>query len=104
MSSILDSLGGPDDLKRLPVAELDRGAEHIVLRDPANGVYRRLAVNGDRLTGVVLVGDRLGSNWYAELIEKQCDIAALRPGLMFGREVAEMLNPAAMAPDRGEQV
>jgi len=78
--------------------------DQIVVRDPANGVYRRLAMRDDTLAGVVLVGDTLGSTWYAELIREQRNIAALRPGLMFGRDVAEALRPAATATNGGEMV
>ncbi len=75
----------------------DAGEEQLVLRDPAHGVYRRLGIRGNRLVSAMLVGDRGGSTWYAELINTQHDIAALRQGLMFGRDVAEALQGAATA-------
>lgn len=76
---------------------LDDGAEQLVLRDEAGGIYRRLVVKDDRLIGAVLVGDQRGGNWYADLISSGASVAGLRAGLMFGREVAEALQPVAAA-------
>lgn len=76
---------------------LDDGAEQLVLRDEAGGIYRRLVVKDDRLIGAVLVGDQRGGNWYADLISSGASVAGLRAGLMFGREVAETLQPVAAA-------
>ncbi|TDG15929.1 NAD(P)/FAD-dependent oxidoreductase [Seongchinamella unica] len=83
------------DLYRAGV--LDTDAEHLVLRDPDHGVYRRLVIRDDQLIGAVLVGDKRGGTWYAELIHNRRNIAALRHGLMFGPEMAQTLAPATAA-------
>ena len=77
--------------------ELDPSAEQVYLRDPEAGVYRRLVIRDDRLVGAVLVGDKTGGNWYAELIQDKHNIRAMRRGLMFGQRVAEAMNTAAEA-------
>ncbi len=73
--------------------ELDDSAEQLVLR--GRDVYRRLVVRDNRLVGAVLVGDKRGGTWYSELIAQGRAIDALRPGLLFGREVGEALAAAA---------
>jgi nitrite reductase (NADH) large subunit len=61
------------------------GSEDLVLRDRRGGVYKRLVVAGNRLTGVVLYGDVLDGPWYFELIQKRTDISAMRDQLLFGQ-------------------
>ncbi|APV48210.1 assimilatory nitrite reductase large subunit [Betaproteobacteria bacterium GR16-43] len=56
-----------------------------VLHDAANGVYRRLVIEDDRLVGGVLVGDSAGSGRYSELIRSKASIARMRRELMFLR-------------------
>lgn len=75
--------------------ELDSHSEQLVLRDTTRGVYRRLVVKDEKLIGALLVGDKRGAAWYAELIRDGREITALRRGLMFGPEVAQALLPAA---------
>ncbi len=77
--------------------ELDEGAEQLLLEDSAAGIYRRLMVRDDRLVGAVLVGDKRGGSWYAELIAQQTTLAGLRHGLMFGRKVSEAQQLTATA-------
>ena len=59
--------------------------QNQVLRDPVNGVYRRLVLEDDRLVGGVLVGDSTGASRYADLIRTKASIAPLRKDLMFLR-------------------
>jgi nitrite reductase (NADH) large subunit len=61
------------------------GTEDLVLRDRRGGVYKRLVVAGNRLTGAVLYGDVLDGPWYFELIQKRTDISAMRDQLLFGQ-------------------
>jgi nitrite reductase (NADH) large subunit len=60
------------------------GSEELVLRDRRSGIYKRLVLNGDCLTGAVLYGDVRDGPWYFDLIAQQTDIRALRHGLLFG--------------------
>jgi nitrite reductase (NADH) large subunit len=61
------------------------GSEDLVLRDPRGGVYKRLVVAGNRLTGAVLYGDVADGPWYFELIQKRTDISSMRDQLLFGQ-------------------
>ncbi len=58
--------------------------EEIVLRDPANHIYRRLVIRGGRLIGAVLYGDTSDGAFYFDLVQRGAKINALRQGLMFG--------------------
>jgi nitrite reductase (NADH) large subunit len=60
------------------------GRESLVLRDPARGVYRRLFIEQDRVSGAVLYGDTGAGAWYADLIRQRRDISGLRDRLLFG--------------------
>jgi nitrite reductase (NADH) large subunit len=64
------------------------GSEDLVLRDRQGGVYKRLVVAGNRLTGAVLYGDVADGPWYFDLIQKRTDISALRDQLLFGQPQA----------------
>jgi nitrite reductase (NADH) large subunit len=61
------------------------GSEDLVLRDRHGGVYKRLVVAGNRLTGAVLYGDVTDGPWYFDLIQKRTDISAMRDQLLFGQ-------------------
>jgi len=68
-------------------ASLD-GAEDIVLRDAARGVYKRVVVKDDRIVGAVLYGDTADGGWYFDLLKRGEDIAPLREVLIFGQAFA----------------
>jgi len=61
------------------------GSEELVLRDRRAGVYKRLVLDGARLSGAVLVGDVADGPWYFDLIQRGADVSALREQLLFGR-------------------
>ena len=82
------------------------GAEDIVMRDAARGIYKRVVVKDDRLLGAVLYGDTADGNWYFELLKKQEDISDIREALIFGQAFASggaLLDPnsavAALSDD-----
>ena len=58
--------------------------EEIVLSDPANGVYKKLVLKGDKLIGSVLYGDTVDGAWYFKLLREGRSIGAIRDRLMFG--------------------
>ncbi len=60
------------------------GTEDLVLRDPRRGVYKRLVLAGNRVTGAVLYGDVKDGPWYFDLIQNRTDISAIRNHLLFG--------------------
>ena len=64
------------------------GAEDIVLRDAARGVYKRVVVKDDRVVGAVLYGDTADGGWYFDLLQRGEDIAPIRDLLIFGQSFA----------------
>jgi nitrite reductase (NADH) large subunit len=64
------------------------GSEDLVLRDARRGVYKRLVLDGPRLTGAVLYGDVQDGPWYFDLIQSGADIGAMRHHLLFGPALA----------------
>lgn len=64
--------------------EAGEGAETVVLRDPAAGIYRKFVLREGRLVGCVLVGDTQGALFYLGLIRSGQDISAIRADLPFG--------------------
>lgn len=65
------------------------GAEDIVMRDAARGVYKRVVVKDDRIVGAVLYGDTADGSWYFDLLKKQESIAEVRDFLIFGQAFAQ---------------
>ncbi|KQQ91681.1 NAD(P)/FAD-dependent oxidoreductase [Massilia sp. Leaf139] len=61
------------------------GSEELVLRDRFNGVYKRLVLEGSRVTGAVLMGDCKDGPWYFDLIQRGTDISPYRDRLLFGQ-------------------
>jgi nitrite reductase (NADH) large subunit len=66
----------------------DADSEDIVLRDAARGVYKRLILKDDRVTGVVLYGDAGEGNWYFQLLKDGTPVGAMRDNLIFGQAFA----------------
>jgi len=58
--------------------------EELVLRDRSAGVYKRLVLDGTRVTGAVLVGDVGDGPWYFDLIQRGADVSSFRDRLLFG--------------------
>ena len=74
------------------------GAEDIVMRDAARGIYKRVIVRENRIEGAVLYGDTADGNWYFDLLKKQEDISDIREALIFGQAFASggtQLDPNA---------
>jgi len=61
------------------------GSEELVLRDRTAGVYKRLVLEDNRVTGAVLVGDVGDGPWYFDLIQRGADVSNLRDRLLFGQ-------------------
>ena len=68
------------------------GSEELVLRDRHAGVYKRLVIEGARVTGAVLVGDVGDGPWYFDLIQRGADVSGFRDRLLFGQALC---SPAA---------
>jgi NAD(P)H-dependent nitrite reductase large subunit/NAD(P)H-dependent nitrite reductase small subunit len=64
------------------------GTEALVLRDKRRGVYKRLVIRDNKLSGAVLYGDARDGAWYFELMTSGRDITTLRDHLLFGPAAA----------------
>ena len=62
--------------------------EEIVLRDAAQGVYKRLVLQDDRIIGAVLYGDIADGAWFFQLLKDRVDISAMCETLIFGPSYA----------------
>ncbi|MBZ2187785.1 FAD-dependent oxidoreductase [Alcanivorax sp. JB21] len=62
-------------------AGVQQGDSSLVWRDPVAGHYRRLWLEGNRLTGTVLYGETSGGAWYEKHLGK--DITRWRNQLLF---------------------
>ena len=81
--------------------------EEIVLRDASRGIYKRLVLKDDKLTGAVFYGDTADSAWFFDLLKRGTDISEMRETLIFGPNFAGgiPLDPTAAVaalPDDAE--
>jgi nitrite reductase (NADH) large subunit len=67
---------------------IGEGKETILFADERKGIYKKLVVDEDRLTGAVLYGDTSDGLWYLDLVRSKANIAAFRNDLVFGRQLA----------------
>jgi nitrite reductase (NADH) large subunit len=72
------------------------GTEALVLRDKRRGVYKRLVIRDNKLSGAVLYGDACDGAWYFELMTSGRDITTLRDHLLFGPAAAPAEDALAM--------
>jgi nitrite reductase (NADH) large subunit len=68
------------------------GAEDIVLRDAARGIYKRLVLRENKLAGVVCFGDASDASWYFQLLKEGAELGALRDTVIYG-PVASAADP-----------
>ncbi len=73
------------------------GSEVIRYEDPSLGVYKKLTLKNNKLTGVILVGETADSHNYMEWLRSQTDLHSMRRQLLFpdssgdrGLDVAQM--------------
>lgn len=73
------------------------GSEVIRYEDPSLGIYKKLTLKNNRLSGVILVGDTGDSHSYMEWLRSETDLKAMRRQLLFpeasgdgGLDIAKM--------------
>lgn len=59
--------------------------EEMVFQDGARGVYRKLVLKDNRVSGAVMYGDTLDAPWFFQLMRDGTDIADIRENLLFGQ-------------------
>lgn len=60
------------------------GHEEIMIRDPYEGVYKKLVIKDDVLVGACMYGDTVDGSWYFKLLQEGRSIGDIRDKLMFG--------------------
>ena len=63
----------------------DETTEALIFQDAARGVYKKLVVKDNRITGACLYGDTLDGSWYFQLMRDGADITDVREHLLFGQ-------------------
>ena len=59
--------------------------EELLFQDAARGVYKKIVVKDNRITGAVLYGDTVDGSWYFQLLRDGTPIADFRDNLLFGQ-------------------
>ncbi len=82
-------------------------SEEIILRDASAGIYKRLVLTNNRITGAVLYGETSDGPWFFDMLKRGVDISELRDTLIFGQSFqgGPALNPleaVAALPDDAE--
>ena len=79
------------------IDESEPGVETVRYEDPAEGIYKKLLLNDNRLRDVILVGDASDERRYTQWLREETDLAPNRRHLLFpppekdaGLEVAQM--------------
>jgi nitrite reductase (NADH) large subunit len=75
------------------------GTDVVRYEDPALGVYKKLLVRDNRLTGVILVGDASDSNRYMDWLRNNVDLVAHRRSLLLPEPVSDQGQSVAEIPD-----
>ncbi|MFP1682704.1 NAD(P)/FAD-dependent oxidoreductase [Alloalcanivorax sp. C16-1] len=70
------------DIHSMGQVEAETGQQSLWLSDAAAGVYKKLIIEDGRLRGVLLVGDVRHGQWYAEALQSDRDVSALRDILL----------------------
>jgi nitrite reductase (NADH) large subunit len=60
----------------------------ITFNDADLGIYKKLLLKNNRISGIVLYGDITDSAWYQSLFEQKADISSYRSNLVFGQAYA----------------
>ena len=63
----------------------DETADVLSFSDRARGIYKKLVVKNNRITGAVLYGDTSDGPWYFRLLQDGTDIAGFREDVLFGQ-------------------
>ncbi|HUS05401.1 MAG TPA: nitrite reductase large subunit NirB, partial [Bryobacteraceae bacterium] len=76
--------------------------EVVKYEDPSLGIYKKLTLSDNKLTGVILVGDVSDSHRYMEWLRSGTDLRALRRSLLFPEPTVSSADPGlgvAALPD-----
>jgi nitrite reductase (NADH) large subunit len=63
---------------------LGEDKDAIIFKDDGRGIYKKLVVEDDYLTGAVLYGDTSDGLWYLDLMRSKTEVSSMRNDLIFG--------------------
>ena len=74
------------------IGEFDatENCESLAMEDLDTGFYRKLVLRGNRIIGVLCVGDVADSHWYYELMQANTDISPFRESVLMGKAFCEL--------------
>lgn len=87
-----------DGIDLAAMGSLDQGTEQLTFADPARGTYARIAIDVDRLTGAVLLGDNPTVGTLIQLFDRGTPVPADRRSLLLGRPVGAATVVAEPSP------
>lgn len=67
----------------------DGDSETIVYQDKQRHIYKKLVIQDNQITGIVLYGDTRDGRWYFSLLNDKQDISAMRENLIFGPQYCD---------------
>ena len=68
------------------------GKEILLYEDLKQNVYKKIILDGDKITGAVLYGDTADGLWYLDLMKNGQAVGDMRDDLIFGRSLAAPEN------------
>jgi nitrite reductase (NADH) large subunit len=90
---------GVDVFSAGEISEATPGNDIVRFEDPALGIYKRLTLRENQLTGVILVGDTSDSHRYMDWLESKQDLTESRRNLLFPRPAGDAGFDVAAVPD-----
>lgn len=81
------------------IDESEAGVEVVRYEDPALGAYKKLLIKGNRLVGMILVGDVEDEQIYMDWMRSGTDLTPLRRQLLFPPQAADAGLEVADMPD-----
>ncbi|HEY8473886.1 MAG TPA: FAD-dependent oxidoreductase [Natronosporangium sp.] len=90
-----------DGIDLAAMGSVEAGTEQLTFADPARGTYARLAIEADRLTGAILLGDNPAVGTLIQLFDRGAPVPADRRSLLLGRSGgdAPVRESPALIPD-----
>lgn len=62
-----------------------KDSEHLLFKDEACGIYKKITIENNKIIGTVLYGDTIDGSWYFQLMKDEQNIQDMRDRLLFGQ-------------------
>ena len=77
---------------------IGEGKDILLYEDFKKNIYKKIVLDGDKITGAVLFGDTADGLWYLDLMKGGEEVGGMRADLIFGRSLAEPPQQSDEAP------